>query len=278
MEQQVTTINRGWTIKMVLYMAAMIALGIWGLVDGVWIYPKRGNESAEYREKEYLEQSQKAGRLLTASVADPAGERSRLLQSEKLLRQEAEKSQGQQSIEAGAEIARLEWLTALSRVGRLSATHTQFADPAKRLGDLQTAWQAKNPPKPLSAYDIPAQWVICAGGMGAGLWIVSLMVRVRSKKYRFDPEAFRLTLPDGRSIVPADIKEMDKRKWDKWYVSLLLKQGGEPVQLDLLRYTPLEAWVLEMEKKTDSYVPPPDAAPSANDEATKTESQAPTKA
>ncbi|MFX8758831.1 hypothetical protein ABTM54_19655, partial [Acinetobacter baumannii] len=83
-------------------------------VDGAWIYPKRGRESASYREKEYLEQAQNAGRLLTASVADPAAERRRLSEAERSLRADAEKKSGQTSLDAAADLSRLEWLTALS--------------------------------------------------------------------------------------------------------------------------------------------------------------------
>lgn len=257
-EQTVTRINRGWLIKMVIYLVAMTALGVWGLVDGIWIYPKRGHESASFREKEYLEQAQKAGKLLTAAVTDPRAERSRLNAAERQLRQEAEKGTGQAALDAAAELARLDWLTALSRVGWLAPEHAKMGgDPVKRLGELQAQWANKNPPKPLSAYDIPAQWVICAGGLGAGGWILLLVTRVSTKKYRFDPGSLRLTLPDGRTVVPGDIAEVDKRKWDKYFVTFVLKGGKGSMTLDLLRYSPLEAWVLEMEKKTDGYVPPP---------------------
>ncbi len=258
MEQQVTKINRGWMIKMLIYCAAMTGLGIWGLVDGAWIYPKRGRESASYREKEYLEQAQNAGRLLTASVADPAAERRRLSEAERSLRADAEKKSGQTSLDAAADLSRLEWLTALSRINRLDKEHTQFADPVKRLGELQQEWQAKKAPVPLSAYDIPAQWVICAGGLGAGAYILFLISKVSTKRFRYDPASMRLTLPGGVSFEPKDIRELDKRKWDKFFVTVVLKDGRQE-KLDLLRHSPLEEWILEMEKKTDSYVPPPPA-------------------
>ncbi len=62
-----------------------------------------------------------------------------------------------------------------------------------------------------------------------------------------------LGLPGGHSLTPADLTDVDKRKWDKFFVSLVVKPGhatlgGKEVALDLLRYEPLEDWVLEMEK------------------------------
>ena len=86
-----------------------------------------------------------------------------------------------------------------------------------------------------------------------------LFVRVSAKKYRWSPDTRTLTLPGGKTIAPAQIAEVDKRKWDKFFVTLRLNESSpEPreVKLDLLRFTPLEAWVLEMEKHAPNYVPP----------------------
>ncbi len=106
---------------------------------------------------------------------------------------------------------------------------------------------------PLSRFDIPSQWLITAVGFIGGAWIVALIARVSAKTYRWEPAAQRLTLPGGASVTPADVSEVDKTLWHKYYVELHIKAdhpklGGKSVKLDLMRYEPLEAWVLEMEQ------------------------------
>ena len=133
--------------------------------------------------------------------------------------------------------------------------HTEIADPSARLTELQAEWATRKPPKPLSAFDIPSQWLIAVAGLGLSAWIVVLFAAVARKKFRYEPAAMRLTLPGGKSFTPADIAELDKRQWHKFFVTVRLKDGRSH-KLDLLRYTPLEAWVLEMEKHTDGYEPP----------------------
>jgi hypothetical protein len=53
------------------------------------------------------------------------------------------------------------------------------------------------------------------------------------------------------------INEVDKRKWHKFFVFLKLADNSPEIKLDLLRYSPLEDWVLEMEKLHPNYVPEP---------------------
>ncbi|MGH7132453.1 MAG: hypothetical protein ACREJO_10960, partial [Phycisphaerales bacterium] len=77
--------------------------------------------------------------------------------------------------------------------------------------------------------------------------------------------------PDGKTIVPADIAEFDKRKWDKFYVTINLK-GGEARKLDLLRYVPLEEWVLAMERTAFPETAPPEEPATPADGAAPTES------
>lgn len=252
-----TKLNRTWVIKTAVYLVVLLGLGIWGLVDGLIVYPERGRGAASFLEKEYLAQSEEAGELLRASIADPRAEFDRLRAAEDTIRQRAAEAQAQQrSAEAAeVELARLEWLTALSRISALDPAHTNIADPSARLTTLQNEWATRKPPKPLSAFDIPSQWLIAFAGLGLTAWILFLFAAVARKKFRYEPASMRLTLPCGRTITPAEIAELDKRQWHKFFVTVRTKDG-KSTKLDLLRYTPLEQWILEMEKHTDGYEPP----------------------
>lgn len=245
---------------MVVIAIAVGAFGVWGLYDALVAYPARGALAAKWMEYQFLDQHYKSRGLLDASVsiADPAAERARLASMK------AEKGQ------LGAtDQALLDWLDALALIGRVNAEHatriprTDFTgddvpDARSRLQSLQllfttTTGEKVNAPSPLTAFDIPMQWLIAAAGLGIGGYIAFLVLRVRSKTYRFEEAHNRLILPDGRSFTPADIADFDKRKWHKFYVTVNIKPGhdtlgGKGVELDLLRYVPVEEWVLRMEK------------------------------
>lgn len=121
--------------------------------------------------------------------------------------------------------------------------------PAQVLKDLTDYWTAqKKTPSSLEFYDMPSQWFFVAVGYGGGIYIVFLLLSVGRRQYQYEPGAMRLVLPSGDSITPGDLKEVDKRRWHKFFVTLVLKNGRSQT-LDLLRYVPLEQWVLEMEKK-----------------------------
>ncbi len=266
-----TRLNRPWVIKTTIYLVCMLALGTWGLVDGLVVYPNRGKRAAEFLELQYLEQAQRSGSLLTAAVDDPKAEYQRLRDLERQLEREADEANksGRAVVadQKSTELARLRWLTQLARVGTLSPAKTRMhsadavSDPARRLTELKQAWASRAQPKPLSSFDIPSQWVIAGVGYGAAAWILFVLLRASRRKFRYEPEPRRLTLPDGRAIEPKDIKEIDRRKWDKFFVFLHLKNDGPEIKLDLLRYSPLEEWVLDMEKHTDGYVPPEEDKP-----------------
>ena len=81
------------------------------------------------------------------------------------------------------------------------------------------------------------------------------VMRVLKTKYRYDASTHTLTLPSGESFTAQQINELDKRKWDKFFVTIHL-EGGKTHKLDLLRYQPLEDWILEMEKLSPNYEPP----------------------
>ncbi len=265
---QTTRLNKSWVVKTCIYLVVLLGLGVWGLYDGLIVYPNRGRGAASFLEKEYLIQAEEAGSLLRASVQDPETEYERLQAAETELRSRVATAmaENRSADQAEMELARLEWLTALSRIGWLNEQHTVITDASGRLTTLQQEWASRKPPKPLSAFDIPSQWLIAIAGLGLGGWILLLFALVARKKYKYEPRIMRLTLPCGASMTPSDIAEVDKRLWHKFFVTLRTKDG-KAYKLDLLRYTPLEQWVLEMEKHTDGYEPPRDetAEPTATD-------------
>jgi len=263
--RQTTTLNRRWLVKMYVFLTALVVIGAWGALDAFVVYPKRGLEFAEFMLKDYLDAARSHHGVLTAinaSVEDPAADMREL--SEGL---------GPQNTKDRAKLA---WLTALSRVYSLDAltrqnraelqrrnqagyapqdTVTLFEDPQGLLDRLGTALKTRQRPKPLSALDIPSQYIIMACGLAGALWMVVFLVRCAARKFHFQPDTCALTLPDGTVITPDLITDIDKRKWDKFFVTLTLKDGRH-VKLDLLRYSPLEEWFLEMEKRSPCYQPP----------------------
>lgn len=260
-----TTIAKKWSIKMYIITLAMLVLGIWGTVDAIVVYPKRGARAAEYAEFQHLQELKSSSRLANdlASVADPA----------KVLEELQTKARdGGAGSVSGGERAKLDWLTQLRLIGQLEARNTTFprtdfrkedgqpvavGSADERLAGLTTKFVtpdgAVKPPSPLSWYDIPSQWIIAAVGFGVFAWLMMLILKVRSKTYAWDAGTKTLTLPSGDKLTPSDIAEFDKSKWDKLYIHLLIKPthatlGGKTLELDLLRYVPLEEWVLEMER------------------------------
>jgi hypothetical protein len=111
------------------------------------------------------------------------------------------------------------------------------------------------------------QWLMMIVGYAVGLYILYLFVRVAAAKYRWDPAAKALTLPGGATITPADLEEVDKRKWDKFIVFLRIKPDaaaipGRTVRVDTYRHGRVEEWILEME--TEAFGPQqPEAEPAA---------------
>lgn len=143
--------------------------------------------------------------------------------------------------------------------------------PQRLLGELVQVWNTRNAVKPLSGYDMFFQWFFVVVGFGGGAWLGLVLVRAASRKFRWDPPTQRLTLPGGASFVPSDVKEFDKRRWHKFYVTIHLNSGVAHT-LDLLRYVPLEEWVLAMERtafpdSVERPAPEPAAADSAEQNA-----------
>lgn len=250
---QTTTLNRSWLLKMGIFLVALAGFGVWSLIDGMVIYPRRGELDASYKLYQYLQAARDAGRLTRANVQvdNPRQAVADLGAKEHDLQRAAQGNAvlaGTSRPVAVMELTRLEWLRSLQRIWRLDSAPSRIEqDVSAQLANLANQWKVNQPPKPLSALDMTFQYVFMALGFGAALWILAIIVRARGKRFTWEPESQRLTLPDGTSIVPAEIAEFDKRKWHKYYVTLVLKDGRSRT-MDLLRHVPLEEWILAMEK------------------------------
>jgi hypothetical protein len=242
----VTRPNKPWLLKMLLFAVVLLGFGAYSYLDASIWYPGRGLGSASFLQYRYLDAAKENGRLdSSVSVAEPSKEFDRLTKA---------KSEGK--IDRFEEL-RLEWLTALHRVHRLDPALTKMDDPTKTYDELKKKWTtekgARAAPKPLGEYDIAVQWLFTILGLGLGFLLLVHIVRIVRRRYTWDAAARRLTLPTGESLVPADIEDFDKRKWDKFLIFLQVKPdhptlGGREVRLDLYHHDPLESWVLEMER------------------------------
>ncbi|HHN77227.1 MAG TPA: hypothetical protein ENK11_00935 [Phycisphaerales bacterium] len=291
-------ISRPWLIRIVVILSVLVGYGLWSLYDGYVIYPKRGADYASSREWVYLGKVIEADRTESpgvlrreAAVADPVAELARLKSPETMQRNAADAQGGGRRKRAQMEEARLEWLTALSRIGHLHPAYTNFyvhpdpelvdriaaleakdnrspaeqaeleqlrkqaekQSPKERFAALDARWSAETPPGPLQSYDIPVNKLsalICFVFAG---YLIYLFISVATRTYRWDPAEKRLTLPNGQSITPADLEDVDKRKWDKFIVYLKIKDshptlGGSEVRFDTYRHGYIEDWILEMER------------------------------
>jgi hypothetical protein len=239
-----TRLNRPWLLKMLIFFAVLLFFGLYGLYDAAVAYPARGLRHASYLEYQYLDTASSSGMLEHASVPDPKAELARL---ETLDRMRASPIDG----------PRLDWLHSLQVAGALNPARTTIPDPAARYQALKKEWISSSgavaAPKPLSAYDIPVQWLFVAVGLGGALWMLLLFFNVARRRYSWDPATQTLSLPGGHTLTPADIEDFDKRKWDKFLIFLEIKPthptlAGQELKLDLYRYAPLESWILGMER------------------------------
>ncbi len=266
-DKQTTTLNRQWLVKMIIFMVVLVGFGCWGLLDAMVIYPARGLEDASFKQKLYLETAQGAGRLSDASIPDPQARLGVLAARRDALEGSLSKAAGlqaqavgdsPQSQQAAAELRRLQpdlvealalrWLDALQVVGKLEPARTTMAAPADDLKRLSERWKTAVQPKPLAAYDLPLQWAFAAIGLIGGIYILLFVIfPAKRTVFTWEPGTQRLTLPGSKSITPSDIVEFDKRKWDKFFVTLSLRDGSS-IKLDLLKHAKLEEWVLEMER------------------------------
>lgn len=255
-----TVLNRTWLIKVVVMTIALFAFGSWGLYDAVVAYPKRGADYASYAQLEYLraalaaDENEERGVLRReASVDNPSAELAELRSIEAELAAQAQNESDPRHYRAQMELQRLEWLVALSRIGRLTPEETTMEFPRQTLATLEEEWKTGSSASPLAAYDIPSQWAIMVVCYGFTAYLLVLFFSVATKSYRWDPAEQRLTFPGGASIVPGDLAEVDKRKWDKFIVYLSIKPGhdklgGQSIKVDTYRYALLEDWILDMEQ------------------------------
>lgn len=251
-----TRVAPRWMRKMVIFLVVCFGLGTWGLLDAAVIYPNRGERYSQFMLAEYLGHANTIGLLPVArrvNVDDPEATLADL---------EARRDQLNDFEEF-----RLRWLkslepihgkqlTGLTRQNQEMAargaeqredTVTVFVDPAAKHAELTSALQGASAPKPLSQADIAVQWLICAAGYIGSLFIIFRIVQTKSTVYRYEPADHRLILPGGKTITPDEIEVVDKSKWHKFFVTLDLK-GGESHKFDLLRFEPLEEWILDMEE------------------------------
>lgn len=281
-----TSIDRKWFVKLGIFWVVCVGVTLWGLYDGFILYPKRGEVVVSFLTKSYLDEMDSNRRLRpdAVNVEDPAAVFAEL--SEK-----RSQSPGTMSEE---EIARYNWLEAHSRLvwpstlqvltdqnareledGALNeSTRTMFVRPRDTLTELNTELANKSQPNALAAWDIPSQFLISLVFGIAGLGITYRMLTTFPKSYSYEHDDRRLTMPGGQSITPDDIEVVDKRLWHKFFVTLKLNSGQE-IKLDLMRFQPLEDWILEMERHTEGYEPEEEEQPDTAAEETAQESQKP---
>lgn len=273
-----TRVAKRWMRKMVIFLIVCFGLGTWGWIDAAWIYPDRGERYSQFMLAQYLEHADKIGVLPIArrvNVDDPAAALADL--------------QARQDDLDEFETFRLIWLrslepihgkplTALTEQNQEMAarpaeqredTVTVFVDPAAEYAELSAELQGASPPKPLSQTDIAVQWLICAAGYIGALFIIVRIVQTKSTVYRYEPAAHRLILPGGKTITPDEIEVVDKSKWHKFFVTLDLKDGSSH-KFDLLRFEPLEEWILDMEESDPRLRAAREEAEEDEDDAEKT--------
>jgi len=251
-----------------------------------WNYLQAAKEADESREDPGIFRRESA-------VEDPVRELERLRSPEVRDRLTNELSGTTRPKRAQMELAREAWLTALSRINRLDPVYTNLyanPDPAafdrleelvsiprldrttaqreeirgledrldqqrprERLEALSAQWSTETQPGMLQSYDIPVNKAAAVGCFAFSLYLIGLFVRVATRTYTWEPGKQRLTLPSGESITPDDLADIDKRKWDKFIVFLVLKDsheslGGAEIKVDTYRHGLVEDWILEMER------------------------------
>jgi hypothetical protein len=176
------------------------------------------------------------------------------------------------------DIAKAEGIDIISQPGQPARRET--LDPQKLLAELSAYWKSHTQPVGLSAWDLRMQWAFVVIGFGGGIFLLALLLRCRAQARRitFNESDQRLTLASGATMVPSDLRDIDKRLWHKYYCTLVTESGQEH-KIDLLRYVPLEQWVLAMERtrfpdraedqdKPDEPAPEPAATTSADEPTT----------
>jgi len=275
-----SALNRPWVLKMLIFIVVVLGFGSWGYYDAAIVYPARGQNYADWAEWQYLQASAQADQedfgwfRTNASVTDPVGELEHLTSEEESARnlEAAGNPEARSYRRSTALVTRQRWLEGLRLIGQLKPERTTIIDPKKRLEDLRAEWASAPQPKPLHGFDIPMQWGIMAVCYTVGAYLIVLFLRVATKSYRWDPAEQRLTFPGGASLVPSDLAEIDKRKWDKFIVFLKVREGhdklaGQEVRVDTYRHAHVEGWILEMERTQFPPQEEPETDADASDQA-----------
>lgn len=255
-----TSINRKWWIKQVLFLFVTFGLGLYFLYDGLVAYPNRGARAAEFAEFQYLQvwDKERGGIGTLQGINNP----------QERLNQLEEKRRNVGSLD-GSEEALLRWFENLKTISKLVPEATdiprtnykdgvQVTSAKERLETLKKTWttngQEQKSPTPLSAFDIPSQWFGLAVSFLIGIWLLIVFLKAVGKVYTWNPQTKSITLPGkAGTFGPCDIEEFDRRKWEKLFITLKFKPthptlGGKSIEFDLLRFEPLEAWILEQER------------------------------
>jgi hypothetical protein len=252
-----STLGKRWsTLQILLCVLAPTLFAALCVYDALLKYPERGANAASFAEYRYLSELKKesTSALVTrGSIAEPEATLARVKAKPSLI---------------GADLALSDWLTQLKFINQLSPANTsiprtdfrgaQVTDVSTRLESLKSEWETssgklREPPSPLTVWDIPSQWWMFAGCAIFSVYSLAIFVIAKSRQYSWDPATATLTFPDGRSITPADLEDVDKRKWHAFKVHLKIKPshptlGGKEIEVNLNRYESVEPWILEMEK------------------------------
>ena len=260
-QTQHAKLSRRYWIKQVFIIVVVAALGVWGFYDGFYLYPKQAVRFAQWAEWEYLDflRNPPAGavgaNLGVASIPDPEETFERLGEP------------GYTRSPETLEDYRGNWLDALAIVNHLEPQYTTYPRENAEEGTVGTAFERHeelqetwgqvdrgNAPKRRSRFDIMAQYPIFVVGIGLALYFGYGLARAVATRYRWDPDAKRITLPGGIDVTPEHVAEFDKSQWHKFYVLLHLTQDhpthpGKTIKVNLYRHQPVEDWILEMERE-----------------------------
>lgn len=263
---QTTTVEKRWLVRMVLFTVLCGGFAAYSLYDALWAYPNRARSAASLALFNYLDAATEQGKQY-ASIApfEPRPEMERLRAQREAGTLSAMDQQKYLWLEQAAVAGDLDTPAFKEGVERVRANPT--AEWTTLSGRWLTTGDGKASVAALSWYDIPVQWILFAGCGGVTVWLLALLLSVARRKYGWDPAEQRLSLPDGSTLVPAEIEDFDKRRWDKFLIFLKVKpgharHGGRELKLDLYRHHPLEEWVLTMEKTAfpERAAPPPPSA------------------
>jgi len=255
-------LNPKWTFKLFIITFFVIGFGALGLYDAVIKYPARGERFADWAKWQYLDAAKSAGTEQfgiferETSVTDPVEELARLSDSEAMRRNasDAQNTTSSRRLRATMYNTRLQWLKGLKTIGQLTPENTIIESPNDTLDALAAKWAAESSPKPLKGYDIPSQWGIMVICWFVGGWMLLNIIKVLGQKFSWHAETMTLMVPGPLAITPANIEEVDKRKWDKFIVFIKLNDthgshAGKEIKIDTYQHALVEDWILAMETK-----------------------------